>query len=164
MGRENVVASLAAAEQALGHFSASLDQAGFGAGADAYRQMASILLGQWVWLADQPERDFDPRFIRVADLAESIAVQLRPYVETMERLVALRGLVAERHGVVQPSDASRILQALVAADRPMSVMEIRAATREPTTTIRLELARLLDLRQVVLAGGSRPRYGLPEQG
>jgi hypothetical protein len=164
MGRENVVASLTAAEQALGHFAASLDHAGFGAGADAYRRMASILLGQWVWLADQPERELDPRFIRIADLAESIALQLRPYVETMERLVALRGLVAERHGVAQPSDTSRILEALVAADRPLSVMEIRAATREPTTTIRRELARLMDLGQVVLAGGARPRYGLPEQG
>jgi hypothetical protein len=164
VSRENVQASLDAAERALGHFASSLDQAGFGAGAEAYGQMASILIGQWVWVADQPEQDLDARFDRVADLAETIGGQLRPYVETMDRLVALRGLVAERRGTAPATGSARILEALAAADRPLSVLEIRAATREPTTTIRRELSRLVDAGHVVLAGGARPRYGLAESG
>ena len=162
MSRRNVVTSLDAAEQALGHFAASLERAGFEAGADPYRQMASVLIGQWVWVAETPERDLDARFARVADLAESIGGQLRPYVETMDRLTALRGLVAEKSGTTPPSMPSRILEALAAADRPMSVMELRGATRESTAQIRQALAGLVDAGQVVAAVGTRQRFSLPE--
>ena len=164
MSRQNVVASLDAAEQALGHFAASLDQAGFRAGAEAYGQMASVLIGQWVWVADTPERDLDARFDRVADLAESIGSQLRPYVESMDRLTALRGLVAEKAGVAPPTMTSRILEALAAAERPLSVLELRAATRESTSQIREALRRLVEAGHVVAAVGTRQRYRLPEQG
>lgn len=163
MSRQNVIASLDAAEQALGHFAASLDQAGFRAGAEAYGQMASVLIGQWVWVADSTERDLDTRFARVADLAESIGGQLRPYVETMNRLVALRGLVAEKAGAAPPTMTARILEALAAAERPMSILELRAATREPTSQIRLAVGRLVDAGHVAVAVGSRQRYRLPEQ-
>jgi hypothetical protein len=162
VSRRNVVASLDAAEKALAHFSSSLERAGFGAGADPYRQMASVLIGQWVWVAETPERDLDARFARVADLAESIGGQLRPYVETMDRLTALRGLVAEKSGTTPPSMPSRILEALAAADRPMSVMELRGATRESTAQIRQALAGLVDAGQVVAAVGTRQRFSLPE--
>lgn len=160
MSRPNVEQSVDAVERALSHFVASLERAGFAASADTYRQMSEIVLGQWLWVEDAGERDLEPRFLRIAELAEEVSGHLRPYVEVMERMSALRSLVAERWGVEPGTDRARIVAALVGAGAPMSAAEVREATSLPTAAVRRELDDLIDRDLVAKLGGGRPRYAI----
>ena len=49
MSRANLTESINAVEQALEHFAGSLERGGFQAGAPAYRQMATLMVGQRIW-------------------------------------------------------------------------------------------------------------------
>lgn len=160
MSRPNVEQSLDAVEKALSHFSASLDRAGFRTGADAYRQMADIVLGQWLWIESAGERDLEPRYLRIAALSESVADQLTPYLDTMRRLTALRGLVEERWGVHPDSAAGRIVGVLASLRQPMSTSQMAAATGDTGTVLRRALTDLVRTGQVRRIGDRRPKYVL----
>ena len=98
MSRENVAASLEAVEQALSHLARGLESGGFEAGAPTYRQLAGVVLVQWLWAEQEGARELEPDFERIALVAAKIAAQLEPYVEAMRQLAALEGLIAERRG------------------------------------------------------------------
>jgi len=164
MSRANVEHSLDAVEQALTHFAASLERAGFGAGADAYRQMAHVVVGQWLWVENANERDIEPRYLRIAELAETVAAQLTPYVEAMQQLRSIRGLVEERWGVDPDSTSGRIVAALTSSRRPMSLTQSTSVTREPFAEVKRALLDLTDrglVRKTVI--GSRVKFTLESQ-
>lgn len=163
MSHANVEQSLGAVEQALSHFASSLDRAGFSEGAAAYQEMAGVVVGQWLWVQQERARDLEPGFRRVAELAETISGQLVPYVEAMQRLSALQGLVAERWGVDPDSVAGKIVEALSGSDRPMTTAEIKASTGVPTSTVRRQLGELVEQDLVLKHGKGRPRYALAER-
>jgi hypothetical protein len=158
--RDNVEQSLSAVEQALQHFASSLERAGFAAGAATYRQMADIIVGQWMWAEENGAWDLRPRFLRIADLAATITDQLRPYVEAMDQLRGLRGLAAELWGIEAGSIAQRIMDALLAADRSMTSTELKQATGASTVVLRRELNSLVEKGLVARVGGTRGRFVL----
>jgi hypothetical protein len=71
---------------------ASLEQAGFAAGADAYRRMADVILGQRLWAEEHDITDFDARYAEVGRLATRIFEYLSPYTQVAARLGVLAGL------------------------------------------------------------------------
>lgn len=152
--------SLDAVEQALRHFSASLDRAGFAQGADAYRQMADVVVGQWLWAEENGGRDLRPRFLRIAELAGVVADQLRPYVAAMDQVRGIRGLAAEAWPVAPDSLSERILAALVDAPVGLTATELRASTGGSTLATRRALGELVGGGLVASSGGSRARYRL----
>ncbi len=160
MTRVNVAQSIDAVEQALTHFDNSLRTAGFADGASAYQQMADVVLGQWLWVEETDQRDLEPQFLRIAKLAQSVAQQLIPYVEAMQRLTALQGLVGDRWGIASESPAGRIVGALADSVQPMSLADLRTGTGLPTTTLRRTLEPLVQSRRIVRLGDRTPRYSL----
>lgn len=160
MTRTTVEQSLDAVEEALSHFVASLERAGFSAGSDSYRKMANVVLAQWLWVEDEDQRDLEPRYLRVAELANSVAVMLTPYVVAMRRLSALRGIIEERWGVNPNSTAGRIISTLASSIQPMSVAELRDAAGMTSTTARQALQELVEEGMVTQVGDRRRRYAL----
>jgi hypothetical protein len=160
VSRDNVRTSLDAVETALEHFATSLDRAGFADGAASYRQMADVIVGQWLWAEERGARDLQPRFLRIADLAGSVADQLRPYVGAMDQLRGIRGLAVDAWGIEPGSVAERIVNALVGTDSGMTMRDLRLATGVPTGTLRRELDGLADRGLVAKAEGTRGRFSL----
>jgi hypothetical protein len=161
VSRANVGSSLDAVELALEHFSASLDRAGFRDGAAAYRQMADVIVGQWMWAEERGDRELQPRFLRIAALAGLVADQLRPYVGAMDRLRGIRGLAADAWGIEAGSVAEQVVEALAAADKGLTISELRRATGASTMALRRELDALAGKGLLAAgAGGPRGRYAL----
>jgi hypothetical protein len=160
MTRVNVAQSIDAVERALTHFNNSLRTAGFADGASAYQQMTDVVLGQWLWVEETDQRDLEPGFLRIAKLAQSVAHQLIPYLEAMQRLTALQGLVGERWGIVSDSPGARVVGALADSVQPMSLADLHTATGLPTATLRRTLEPLVQARRIVRLGDRTPRYGL----
>jgi hypothetical protein len=158
--RSNVEGSLEAAEQALAHLSRSLEEAGFATGVGPYRQMSDIILGQWLWVEANGVDELEPRFGRIAGLAGSIASYLTPYVDVMKRLTALRGLLWERWGILPDSTSARVLTALLEADRPMTIDELRSVTRVTRADVRREIHDLVERELVRKTGGRSSRYAI----
>jgi hypothetical protein len=158
MSRDNVQSSLDAVEQALEHFATSLDRAGFAEGAASYRQMADVIVGQWIWVEERGARDLQPRFLRIAELAGSVADQLRPYVGAMDRLRGIRGLAADAWGIAPGSVAEQIVNVLMTSERGLTANELRRATGAPAAALRRELDGLVDQGLVTRASGSRGRF------
>jgi hypothetical protein len=159
VSRANVRSSLDAVEQALEHFCTSLDRAGFGDGAAAYRQMADVIVGQWMWAEQSGVRDLQPSFLRIATLAGTVAEQLRPYVAAMDQLRAIRGLAAHAWGLEPGSIGERAVEALLAEEGGMTITELRRATGASTMALRRELDALVD-QGLVTRAGPRGRFAL----
>jgi len=159
VSRSSVEASLDAVERALRDFRSSLERAGFAAGAATYRQMADIIVGQWRWTEESGLRDLESRFLQIAILAGNVGEQLRPYVEAMDRLRGLRGLVMERWGVQPGSVAGGVLGALMDADGGLTSVELARSTGAPTVALRSELIALVE-RGLVVQDGVRGRFAL----
>lgn len=164
MSRLSVVQSLDAVETALSHFDDSLQNAGFADGAGTYMQMADVVLGQWLWVEETNQRDLEPRFVRIAELAQSVAHQLAPYVEAMQRLSALEGLAADRWGIEPSSPTGHVLGALAAAAEPMSLRDLGTATSVPASALRRALEDLVDAERVARVSDRGTRYVLSSSG
>lgn len=160
MSRPNVETSLEAVEQALTHFATSLDRGGFAAGADAYRQMADVVVGQWLWVEEEGVRDLEPAFRRIAKRAGEVSAQLEPYVESMRRLGALRGLIEERWGVDVDGPPGKVVELLMQSEQPLTATEVRTATGLRSAEVRQVLGELVERELVTKVGDRRPRYGL----
>jgi len=160
MSRDTVRTSLDAVETALEHFATSLDRAGFADGAASYRQMADVVVGQWLWAEERGARDLQPRFLRIAELAGTVAEQLRPYVGAMDQLRGIRGLASDAWGIEPGSVAERVVNALVGSESGMTMRELRLVTGASTTTLRRELDVLAGKGLVGRGDGPRGRYVL----
>ena len=158
MSRQAVSSSLDAVEQALEHFVASLDRAGFADGAGAYRQMADVVIGQWMWAEQTGARDLQPRFLRIASLAGNVAEQLRQYVSAMEQLRGLRGLAGDAWDIEPGSTTERIVESLASSAGGMTMSELRQVTGASTVALRRELDRLVGKGIVGRPAGPRGRY------
>ena len=162
MSRANLDSSLGAVEQALEHFTRSIDRAGFADGAGAYRQMVDVTLGQWLWADEEGAHEFDRRFLRISMLAGSVADGLRPYVMSMDRLRALRGLVMERWRVEPGSTAERVVDSLLDCESGLTAAELSTATGAPTSAVRTALRELVDVGAVARVRASSARYALAQ--
>lgn len=157
MSRENLESSLNAVETALEHLNNALVRGGFEAGAANYRKMADIIVGQRIWATENGVSEFDPRFRRVAELAERINDQLSPYCFVMERLGAL-GPMTDEAAPKSPLEAN-IIGVLRQASSPMSTTAIRGAVGAATKAVKLALQALVQdgvIRQT--GSSSRPRF------
>lgn len=159
MSRENLAQSLDAAATALTHMTDQLARGGFEAGAASYTEMANIILGQRMWAQSQEITEFDTRFDEIASLASRIHEQLAPYCAAMEKLRALAGLMSEEDDL-DPLDR-RVIEALEAANKPMTATAVASATRSPSADVRRRLIDLSD-REVIrkIGSPSRPRFAV----
>ena len=180
MARQNLESSLGAVESALSVLAGSLEQAGFAAGADAYRQMADVIIGQRLWAEENDITDYDARYVEVGRLATRIFQCLSPYADVAVRLSALTGLagaaddrgdradelaeVDEQAGLDIESEADSspgedlsqaILAVLRSTDEALAATRIGAEVQASTSTVRQELAALTErgLVEVAKAGG-----------
>jgi DNA-binding transcriptional ArsR family regulator len=154
--------SLAAVTTALTHFRDNLDRAGFGEGAATYKQMANVIVGQFFWSQEQGTLEDLIEFAPAIDLARDIHHHLEPYVTCMARLGALYELLPSE-GEESDNDGSQLQRALRAAGRPMSASALSREVDDSLTTVRRELAELVESGAVVKAqSGSRVRYELSE--
>jgi hypothetical protein len=146
-----------AVEQALRHFAASLEQAGFSAAAKAYSRMADVVVGQWHWVREDGGRGLEPNFLRVALLAGSVADILRPYVVAMDRLRSIQALVMDAWALENGSTAARIVASLATADEGLSVTELTKVTGRSSSSIRNEVRALVERGLVAKNAGVRYR-------
>ncbi len=162
MSRENLRQTLDAVETALEQLAASLEQAGFSAGADTYSEMAGVVIGQRLWAKTEGVDEFDDRFSYVGRLAERVHGQLHPYVSVMERLASLGALTEGSVPDVRPDSlAGRIQDVLLRADGPLSATAIRSQAGSSTVDVRRELDALSEQGIVRrMSAGSRPKYAL----
>ncbi|MEW6646706.1 MAG: DeoR family transcriptional regulator [Pseudomonadota bacterium] len=161
MSADNIAQTLLAVRDALHHFTASLSRSGFAAGADSYRQMAAIVVGQQLWARDQGVNSFDERFREIAMLAIEVHRQLQPYVQAMEQIGALLELVPPPPRYPEESIEGRVVSHLAAARRPLSTTQIGTALGVASTTIR-RILNNLDKEEILTKTGStnRPQWGL----
>jgi hypothetical protein len=154
----NVEASLDAVVRALDHFATSLERGGFSAGAEPYGRMAEVIIGQWLWAEQNNASSLVPEFARVARLAARVDDQLRPYVNSMQKIRALEGLIADKVGLQPDSPSAAIVAALTQAARPMSAAELRAATGASINVVRRELKQLTDRNIIAQVEGRARRF------
>lgn len=160
---ENLKRSAANALQALDHFKASLEAAGFVRSAEAYVKMADTLAGQRLWSAAKAPPDLDARFAQLAERAGEIDRILAPYVEAMRKIAALQALAATgtEAGAAAPAEPSGepVLAALRDAPRGLSVTALRAQLGLSTRELRQRLASLEGAGRVrAIRRGGRVRW------
>ena len=159
---DNVAKSVDAAEQALGHFAHMLEQGGFAAGADAYDRLADVIVSQAMMLQAEEEHGLDDRFRLLEALAAKVHAQLHPYVDAMERLLALQEIVpAAADTIDQDTVAGKIVATLKESTRPLSLTAIRSSVGGSNRAVRDEVEGLLEAGVVERSGSpSRPVYAL----
>ena len=161
MTTANIKDSLNAVERALSHFRDNLDRAGFGEGADTYKQMTDVVVGQFFWSLDNGDEADLERFATTVDLARAIHAHLQPYVWCMERIGALNELLTGEEDPDTDHVVSRIETALLEAGRPMSASAVARVVEDTVPNVRKKLDDLI-ARDIVskVRSGSRPMYEL----
>lgn len=161
MSADNIEQTLLAVNNALHHFATSLARSGFAAGADSYRQMAAIVVGQQLWASEQGIDGFDKHFREIATLAIEVHRQLQPYVHAMEQLGALLELVPPPPRYPPDSIEGRVISHLASVRRPLSTTQIGSALGVASTTIR-RILNDMNREEILTKTGStnRPQWGL----
>lgn len=153
----NIVATVATAEGVLAQFRDSLVQAGFAEGAVPYTRLADTLIAQRLWV-ESSGMAAQARFQAVGVHARAITELLQPYLDAFQRLSVLaapRLVVDEGDSGTdaapgeEPDEASeRVLRALEAAGRPLSLTALRDAARLTRADLGAALDRLAEAGRV----------------
>lgn len=163
--------SLRATTQGLTAFLESLRDAGLEEAADDYRQLASVLINQRLWAANNNAADLYRHFAAISALAGSIRDILSPYVSLMGRLedlLAAEGVAASIDGGVnEPHErlplAESILEALVRLG-PCSPRRLSRELDKRIPEVKGQLHSLVEAGVVLRRGwGAGQSYRLSEE-
>jgi biotin operon repressor len=142
---DNIRETFATTLKVLEHLEASLVQAGFETGQDAYRKMADTIIGQALWLTDHG-MDLGEQMHRLRARARAIHALLHPYTEAMVRLAAMGGpdrpAAAESAAETPETPGEPVLTVLSRAAKPMSLTALRAELGCPRKALVSQLAQL----------------------
>lgn len=102
----NIANTLETASDVLRQLEESLNQAGFTPGADTYRSMCQVLMGQHQRTLSSTTSALKPDFSEISSRARAIHALISPYAEIMNRLGSIVEINA--NAAIDPAPATEI--------------------------------------------------------